>query len=286
MGGIVSSTRKVSLAATAVNLSSQTIASSQVSNIRAQASQAALEAQAQAADAQQQAQTQLDDAQAQASQAALEAQAQAADAQQQAQTQLDDAQAQASQAALEAQAQAADAQQQAQPHLEIESSVDSSSIQPSVPRLKVQLQQALDADAQLESSLPSSRVKDALLTHLVAAAVLDTTALEATKVDEISAAVDAGLENIDMIADNATLVPHELSPRVVEAYDYFLAQITTSSLPDTLDHIDFQALDLSALNIDSVAEIQEFHAGVLSEHIEHTTLLELSESDVESMLFG
>ena len=305
MGGIMSSNCNAPLATKAVSLggisvqaaqiacASQTVASNQASSFQKKASQAALEAQAQAADGQQQAQAQLADAKAQASQAALEAQAQAADGQQQAQAQLADAQAQASQAALEAQAQAADGQQQAQAQdlaVGHDASDTVSSTQFLVPRLKVQLQQALDTDAQLESSLPSSRVKDALLTHLTAAAVLETTAVEASKVDEISAAIsaaeDAGLKNNDTIADNDASIPPELSPRVVEAYECFIAQITSSSLPDTLDHIDFQALDLSGLDIKSVGEIQEFHANVLSEHIEHTTLLELCESDVESILFG
>jgi hypothetical protein len=226
----------------------------------------------------------------------MQDQAEAAQAQAQAQacSSLDLANAQQDEAFAFTESSKISAQDQLNDRLassDVVSLVDSST-QQAAPRLRTQLKLALDTDAQYEDSLPSSRVKDSLLEHLTAAARLDdelVTAL-ASKSDEISASelVTSAEELIDDSpvagVDEAVASPSEPCPLVVEAYQEFLTSLSENSeVPETLGHIDFAAVDLTALDTQQVVEIQEFHAAVVMEHVENTQLLEMSEDEFLKM---
>ena len=245
------------------------------------------QAEAQAAALQEQAQNQLTAAQDQA-------EAQAAALQEQAQNQLT--------AALQEQADYEDDFDYASvPRASVDDVLSGSTelekpeVELSVPglsRLKLNLQHALETSAELQStgvddcilSPPtSSRTKGTLMSHLDAAARLEL---------EMNAWSPAPVASAVLMPRNCETPPiAEASPRVVEAFGEFLASVasaaaaaSTEDEPQPLAHIDFSAIDLTALDYQAVTEIQDFHSSVLIEQKEHTELLGISEDEALALL--
>ena len=283
-------------------------AQAQASAMQDQAQAQMQSAQDRAAELQQQAQDQLTAAQDQA-------EAQAAALQNQAQDQLTAAheQAEAQAAALQEQAAYEDDFDYASVPLASVDDVLSGSTEPAKPevelpvpglsRLKLNLQHALETSAELQShaletsaelqstgtddcilSPPtSSRTKGTLMSHLDAAARLEL---------EMNAWSPAPVASAELIPRNCETPPiAEASPRVVEAFSEFLASVasaaaaaSTEDEPQPLAHIDFSAIDLTALDYQAVTEIQDFHSSVLIEQKEHTELLGISEDEALALL--
>ena len=55
-------------------------------------------------------------------------------------------------------------------------------------------------------------------------------------------------------------------------------------VPDTLAHVDFSTIDVSALEPEDVVAIEGFHESVVQEHVDHTSLIEMSEEEAAALL--
>jgi hypothetical protein len=66
--------------------------------------------------------------------------------------------------------------------------------------------------------------------------------------------------------------------------DGFLTRISANVVPDTLAHINFSTIDVSALEPKDVIAIEGFHEVVVQEQVDHTSLIEMSEEEAAALL--